>query len=110
MGDNNLNKGLLRNFVLGIALMMAIVLLSTGMSGSAEAAPSIPITITSDADLETQATANGWSGDGTEGNPYIIGGLEIDATGSSYAISINFVSKHLVITECHPGELQSCRH
>lgn len=91
-----MTKVFCRCAVLGFALMMAVVFLSAGMSGSADAAPSGPIYIGSDAELD----AMGLPGDGSEGDPYILSGLEIDATGNSYAISINFVNKHLWISEC----------
>jgi len=40
--------------------------------------PHAPIWIDGNADFAAKATVNGWPGDGTESDPYIIRGLEID--------------------------------
>lgn len=95
-----MNKVFGRFVVLGFALLMAMVSLSSGMSGSAEAVTSNPISIGSDFDLDLKAASNGWSGNGTEGNPYIISNLEIDATGYNFAIYLFDIHKHLVISNC----------
>ncbi len=60
-----------------------------------------PIVIANDSDLIDQATTEGWSGDGSEGNPYLIENLEIRTTDS--CISITDVSLHFVIQNCFLG-------
>jgi len=95
-----LNKVLGRYVILGFLLMMAMVFLSIGMSDSAEATPSIPISISSDADLDSFIASHGFYGDGTEGNPYLINNLEIDATGHTNAITLSNIHKHLMIADC----------
>jgi parallel beta-helix repeat protein len=62
--------------------------------------PHDPIHITSNADFASQASANGWPGDGTQGNPYIIDGYEIDGQGSSYCIWIENTVVWFVIRNC----------
>lgn len=60
-----------------------------------------PIDIYGDADFVDRATIEGWSGDGTSGNPYIIEGYEIDATGALgmvlWGISVHFIIKNIQI-------------
>ncbi|NPA75378.1 MAG: hypothetical protein GXO25_04780 [Euryarchaeota archaeon] len=48
-----------------------------------------PINIDGNSALSTLATQNGWPGNGTPENPYIISGYVINATGNSYAFSIS---------------------
>ncbi|HNU36229.1 MAG TPA: right-handed parallel beta-helix repeat-containing protein, partial [Methanomassiliicoccales archaeon] len=79
--------------------MLALVFLSIGMSGSAEAAPA-SIYIASDDELDSFIATNGWPGDGSEGDPYQIYLLNIDATGNGYAIYLTNVHKHLIISDC----------
>lgn len=60
-----------------------------------------PIFINGDADFTTQATNEGWPGDGTEGNPYIIEGYEIHPNLYGIEIrstSVNFIIRDLRIT------------
>jgi parallel beta-helix repeat protein len=58
--------------------------------------PHAPIYIDDDTDFETQ----GWPGDGSIGTPYIIAGLEINATTGAPAINITGTSVHFIIQDC----------
>ena len=49
-----------------------------------------PITIDSNAEFASQASTEGWSGRGTQSEPYVIEGYEINASGSYRCISIGF--------------------
>ena len=69
---------------------------STKIKGTAHA----PIHITSNSDFASQASANGWPGDGTQGNPYIIEGYEIDGQGGTYCIWIENTTVWFVIRNC----------
>jgi parallel beta-helix repeat protein len=57
-----------------------------------------PIVISGDADLIAQATAEGWTGNGTESNPYVIQFLDIYTSGT--CIRIHDVTLYLVIYNC----------
>jgi len=57
-----------------------------------------PIVISGDADLTAQAAIEGWSGNGTEDNPYVIQFLDIFASGT--CIRIHDVTLYLVIYNC----------
>ena len=57
-----------------------------------------PIAIWGDADLIAQAADEGWDGNGTESNPYIIQWLEISTSGT--CIWIRDVTLHLIIWNC----------
>ena len=59
-----------------------------------------PIHITSNSDFASQASANGWPGDGTQGNPYMIDGYDIDGQGGTYCIWIENTSVWFVIRNC----------
>ena len=61
--------------------------------------PHDPISINSDADFAAQAASEGWPGDGSEGNPFIIQDLEIDAS-SQHGIGISFTTAHFAIRNC----------
>jgi hypothetical protein len=59
-----------------------------------------PIRIDSDTDLESQATANGWPGSGTESDPFIIENYTIEGTDEGYCIYIGNTTNHFVIRNC----------
>ncbi|MFO8110551.1 MAG: NosD domain-containing protein [Thermoplasmata archaeon] len=60
-----------------------------------------PLRINGNSDFVAQATAEGWSGDGTEGNPYIIEGYEINGTSHGHGIDISNTNVHFVIRNCY---------
>ncbi len=55
------------------------------------------IRINNDTDFAKQASVNGWPGDGTQGNPYIISGYDIDAHGAGDAIYIGNTTVYFII-------------
>jgi parallel beta-helix repeat protein len=59
-----------------------------------------PIRIDSDSDLESQAISNGWPGNGTESNPFIIENYDIDGTDNGCCLYIGNTTKHLKIRNC----------
>ncbi|MHC1679657.1 MAG: NosD domain-containing protein [Methanomassiliicoccales archaeon] len=59
------------------------------------------IAVFNDTQLSELIDSNGWSGNGTEGNPYVIEGLDIDAQGATNAIFIGNTVQHLVIRGCY---------
>ncbi|MCX8173848.1 MAG: right-handed parallel beta-helix repeat-containing protein, partial [Thermoplasmata archaeon] len=60
-----------------------------------------PIHINGNADFASQAASEGWPGNGSPGNPYIIEGYEIDGGGGSYCIWIENTSVYFVIRNCN---------
>jgi len=63
-------------------------------------APHAPIHISGNDDFASQATNESWPGDGTEQNPYIIAGYEIDGNGGGYCIWIENTDVWFVIRNC----------
>ncbi len=60
-----------------------------------------PIRIDGNADFHAQAAANGWSGNGTAGNPYVIENLMIVTTqNGTNAIDIRNTNVHFIIRNC----------
>ncbi len=60
------------------------------------------IEITGNDDFNTTALAEGWSGNGTQGNPYIIENYLIDLAGAHYnCIYLLDVSSHFIIRNCY---------
>ena len=57
-----------------------------------------PIIVHNETELADLMALNQWPGDGSSSHPYLIGNLEINATGSSNAISIGNTSSYLIIT------------
>jgi hypothetical protein len=62
-----------------------------------------PIYINGNSQFASQALSEGWQGDGSPGNPYIIEGYDIDArvVAGVYCIHIESTSVHFVIRDCH---------
>jgi parallel beta-helix repeat protein len=58
--------------------------------------PHDPISINGDDDFAAQAASEGWPGDGSEGNPYVIEGYEINAT-FAHGIAISNTEAHFII-------------
>ncbi len=59
-----------------------------------------PIRINNNSDFMSQATAEGWSGNGTQLNPYIIENYDIDAEGAGNAIYIGNTTAYFIIRGC----------
>ncbi len=59
-----------------------------------------PIKINNDVEFENEAIISDWSGDGSQGDPYIIENYNIDSTGEGYGIFIANTTYHFVIREC----------
>ena len=62
--------------------------------------PHLTISVNNDTQLSELIASNGWNGNGTEGNPYVIEGLDIDAQGAPNAIFIGGTTQHLIIRGC----------
>ncbi len=60
-----------------------------------------PIRIDGNDDFAAQAAAEGWPGDGSEGNPYVIEGYEINGTGYGYGIYVGNTTVHFVVRGCY---------
>ena len=60
-----------------------------------------PIIIDSDAELVAMAIDEGWDGDGSASDPYVISGYHINGTGTWYCIYVGNVTLHLVIRDNH---------
>ena len=60
-----------------------------------------PIFIDGDEDFHANATAEGWAGNGSAGNPYIIDGYDIDLDGSAgHCIHIANTLVYFTISNC----------
>ena len=58
-----------------------------------------PISVDGDADLASQASFEGWPGNGSIDNPYVIGGFEIE--GGSRGILISNVGSYFEVEDCY---------
>jgi len=62
--------------------------------------PGVPLRINSDADFdEAHGVVNWATGDGSQGNPWIIEGLDIDGTGFGYCIYIGNTTDHFIVKD-----------
>ncbi|MCX8174566.1 MAG: right-handed parallel beta-helix repeat-containing protein, partial [Thermoplasmata archaeon] len=90
-----------RHTLLGLYLNAA----SRVRTGVAETAPfgtpHARIHITSDADFANQAATEGWAGNGSQGNPYIIENYEINGNWGSHCIWIENTSVYFIIRNCN---------
>ncbi|MCX8173716.1 MAG: right-handed parallel beta-helix repeat-containing protein [Thermoplasmata archaeon] len=60
-----------------------------------------PIHINGNTDFASQAASEGWSGDGSAANPYIITTYEIDGGGGSFCIWIENTNVHFAVKNCN---------
>ncbi len=60
-----------------------------------------PIAINNDSDLENLAVEENLSGKGTEEDPYMIQGYDIDGAGNGYSFYIGNVTQHLIVKDSH---------
>ena len=60
----------------------------------------VPIRIDDDLDFASQASIEGWSGNGSDTNPYIIENYDIDAEGAGNAIYIGNTTVYFIIRNC----------
>jgi parallel beta-helix repeat protein len=60
----------------------------------------LPFRINNDAEFAAMAAAEGWVGDGSPGNPYIIEDYEIDGDGYGYCIYIGNTTASYIIRNC----------
>lgn len=82
-------------------LLLSVALLASTMSvATVNASTTSQISIISDSELATQATAMGWPGDGTPSNPYVISDIVIGNPPNGLGIFISGTSKHVVIENC----------
>ncbi|MGA1848127.1 MAG: NosD domain-containing protein [Thermoplasmatota archaeon] len=88
-------------FAMAILLMGTFVpLLSIRGEEERTRAAHLPILITSNSDMATQASSESWTGSGTYNDPYIIENYEIDADGYVAGISISGTNRYLIIRNC----------
>ncbi len=59
------------------------------------------IRINSDAEFAQMAQQEGWPGDGSVNNPYIISGYDIDAQGGKYAIYMGNTTVYFIVENCY---------
>ncbi len=60
-----------------------------------------PIILNNETDLEDLIDDEGWDGNGTVLNPYMIKDIEIDAEGSTFGLFIGNVSSHIIFRNGH---------
>jgi len=78
----------------------------------------LPITIVDDADFAAKDIAEGWPGDGTQSNPYILQWFEIDASTANGIDIAATVTGYFIIRDCyihgggsgHDGIILRCPH
>ena len=59
-----------------------------------------PIRIDNDSDFADTAASDGWKGNGSADNPYIIENYDINGTDAGYCIYIGNTTAHFVIRNC----------
>lgn len=62
--------------------------------------PHVPISITSNSQFATMADEEGWRGNGTQSDPYIIEGYDIDGGYGTYCISVSGTTVFFHIRDC----------
>jgi parallel beta-helix repeat protein len=65
---------------------------------------STPFRINSNAEFASMASARGWPGDGSLGNPYIIDNYDINGTGYGYCIFVGNTTVYFTIQNCYLHE------
>jgi parallel beta-helix repeat protein len=105
----------------GLAVILACLLLASAAASGVTAGSSVnsildpqdtagertdyvlraPIAIDGNEDFARQAAGEGWPGDGSVDEPYVIEGYEIDGSGHGYGIYIRNSTVHFVVTGCY---------
>ena len=87
----------------GIAQQPTMIISEPEITGMSVAGISHgPIDINGDVDFAATALTEGWPGDGSPENPYIIDGLDIDLGGEAgHGISISNTRVNFTISNCH---------
>jgi parallel beta-helix repeat protein len=91
-----------------IHIVFIVLVVVSGFAGILTTTPSMttaytphdPIYINGDADFAIQAASEGWPGDGSEGNPYIIEGYEIIVDSRS-SIEVKSTTVSFIIRDSH---------
>jgi len=90
------------SLVIIFSQIAAIMIISSPASAALVNFPAI--TINGDADFASQAALNGWPGDGSAANPFIIQNYCINSTDVDYwwggAITISSVNAHFIVRDC----------
>ena len=68
--------------------------------GATATSPVTAISINGNADFATQAKTNGWPGNGSSGNPYVISNIDLTTTGQ-YLISIQNTNDYFILSNNH---------
>ncbi len=74
--------------------------LERSLKESSELVKHTPITVIGNDDFFTKAESEGWAGNGTEKNPFIIENYDINANGAGNAIMISNTDLHFMIRNC----------
>ena len=91
-------KKISTGLIIGLFILGALGIVFTITSSNVSAfTPHEPIKIDSNIDFLNQ----GWPGNGTEMNPWVIEGLEINGTGYLYCIFISNTTEHFTIKDCY---------
>ncbi|MDG6225904.1 MAG: NosD domain-containing protein [Candidatus Thermoplasmatota archaeon] len=87
-----------------VALMACLMLIpistSSGTGSTSPFSPHLPFEIIGDADLQMRASIEGWPGDGSISDPFIIEDHEIDGKLSANGIKIAMTTLHVLIRNC----------
>ena len=98
----------IRKYLLMLVVCALLIPAPTVMAsdGSGDAPPELgngvvaetsPIKINGETELATAASTYGWTGNGSEADPYIIEGLEINGSGSAWCLFLESIDEHVVI-------------
>ncbi len=103
--------GLVAIVLVGVSLIASsLSVLRLGQSGLGPLKDSAParslivhgvISIEGDADFGSQASAEGWPGNGHLNNPYVISGYDIDGLGYLSTIRIGNTTVYFEVRDCH---------
>jgi parallel beta-helix repeat protein len=85
--------------ICGISVVSSVV--SAEGEDSVALISSPVIQVNNDAELASLISANGWQGNGTLSNPFVIENLDIDAARMGDAILVGNTTSHLVIRNCN---------
>ncbi len=87
--------------ILIILVLVEVISFSQGAGGALAASTSDPrIYISSDSVLESEADDNGWNGNGSKENPFIIENLTIDGESGWYCIKMTNITHSVVVRNC----------
>jgi parallel beta-helix repeat protein len=90
--------------MLVISIFVGLIGLDSIQNVEAPYIPHLPFRINNNSEFASMAGSEGWTGDGSPANPYMIGGYDINGSGYGYCIYIGNTTVHFEVKDSYLHE------